>query len=48
MKCAEVLDRLDDLVDGLLSALGVSDLESYCGRDLYRFWQDANGFCTAS
>lgn len=35
-----------DAVRGLLSALGVSDLETYCGRDLYRFWQDANGFCS--
>ncbi|MFJ9343827.1 site-2 protease family protein [Streptomyces sp. NPDC101733] len=33
------------VVDGVLSALGVSDLESYCGRALYRFWQDTDGFC---
>ncbi|MFJ6784232.1 site-2 protease family protein [Streptomyces yangpuensis] len=34
-----------DAVDGVLSALGVSDLESSCGRDLYRFWQDGAGVC---
>lgn len=33
------------VVDGLLSALGVSELETYCGQNLYRFWQDTNGFC---
>ncbi|MGE7386658.1 site-2 protease family protein [Streptomyces sp. NPDC004126] len=37
-----------DAVRGVLRALGVSDLETYCGRDLYRFWQDSEGFfCTA-
>ncbi|MBZ9595587.1 site-2 protease family protein [Streptomyces yangpuensis] len=34
-----------DVVDGVLSALGVSDLETYCGRDLYRFWQEGTGVC---
>ncbi|RST09918.1 site-2 protease family protein [Streptomyces sp. WAC05950] len=34
-----------DAVDGVLSALGVSDLETYCGRDLYRFWQEGTGLC---
>ncbi|MFJ7774512.1 site-2 protease family protein [Streptomyces yangpuensis] len=34
-----------DAVDGVLSALGVSELETYCGRDLYRFWQDGAGVC---
>ncbi|MET9318633.1 site-2 protease family protein [Streptomyces sp. NPDC003038] len=34
-----------DVVRDLLSALGVSDLESYCGRELYRFWLDAEGIC---
>lgn len=37
-----------DAVYGLLSALGVSELEAYCGRDLYQFWQDTSGFCQAS
>ncbi|MFF5702884.1 site-2 protease family protein [Streptomyces sp. NPDC012794] len=37
-----------DAVRGILRGLGVSDLETYCGRDLYRFWQDSDGFfCTA-
>ncbi|MBT2609918.1 site-2 protease family protein [Streptomyces sp. ISL-87] len=35
------------VVDGLLSALGVTDLETYCGYDLYRFWREADGLCTA-
>ncbi|MFG2991370.1 site-2 protease family protein [Streptomyces sp. NPDC048257] len=35
-----------DVVDGLLSGLGVSDLETYCGRDLYTFWRDTDGLCT--
>ncbi|QES50393.1 hypothetical protein DEJ50_23805 [Streptomyces venezuelae] len=34
-----------DFVHGLLGGLGVSDLESYCGWDLYRFWQDAPEIC---
>ncbi|MFD3549499.1 site-2 protease family protein [Streptomyces sp. NPDC058655] len=34
-----------DVVQDLLSVLGVSDLDTYCGRDLYRFWQDGDGFC---
>ncbi|MEU6759060.1 site-2 protease family protein [Streptomyces sp. NPDC046685] len=36
-----------DVVEGVLSGLGVSDLETYCGRDLYRFWQEGEGLCTA-
>ncbi|MGW7459250.1 site-2 protease family protein [Streptomyces sp. NPDC054797] len=36
-----------DVVQGVLSGLGVSDLETYCGRDLYRFWQEGEGLCTA-
>lgn len=34
-----------DVVDDVLSALGVSDLQTYCGRDLYRFWQEGDGLC---
>ncbi|UQX00928.1 site-2 protease family protein [Streptomyces sp. RerS4] len=34
-----------DAVRGVLRGLGVSDLETYCGRALYRFWQDDDGFC---
>lgn len=29
-----------EAVDGLLGGLGVSELESYCGQDTYRFWQE--------
>ncbi|MET9607144.1 site-2 protease family protein [Streptomyces sp. NPDC006512] len=36
-----------DVVTGVLGGLGVSDLDTYCGRDLYRFWQDADGFFCA-
>lgn len=34
-----------DAVSGVLSGLGVSDLDTYCGRDLYRFWVETDGFC---
>lgn len=34
-----------DVVRGLLSALGVPDLDTYCGRDLYTFWRDPDGIC---
>lgn len=37
-----------EAVYNVLSALGVSELEAYCGRDLYQFWQDTSGFCQAS
>ncbi|MFF5443455.1 site-2 protease family protein [Streptomyces sp. NPDC012888] len=37
-----------DAVHGLLTTLGVSDLESYCGWDLYRFWQDVPPVCEAA
>ncbi|CAL9288704.1 site-2 protease family protein [Streptomyces sp. SudanB25_2051] len=33
------------LVDGVLGALGVGEVETYCGRDLYRFWQAADPTC---
>lgn len=36
-----------DTVSGVLSALGVSDLDTYCGRDLYRFWNDPDGYFCA-
>ncbi|MFJ3721572.1 site-2 protease family protein [Streptomyces sp. NPDC090045] len=35
------------VVRDLLSALGVSALETDCGHALYRFWQDAGSFCEA-
>ncbi|MDA5286499.1 site-2 protease family protein [Streptomyces sp. NPDC054904] len=36
-----------ETVSGVLSALGVSDLDTYCGRELYRFWNDPDGFFCA-
>ncbi|MFJ3923901.1 site-2 protease family protein [Streptomyces sp. NPDC090022] len=36
------------VVHDLLAALGVSDLESYCGRELYTFWSEAGGLCEVS
>ncbi|MEV5431033.1 site-2 protease family protein [Streptomyces sp. NPDC052701] len=35
------------VVDSVLAALGVSDLETYCGQELYRFWQGTNEYCPA-
>ncbi len=32
-------------VDGLMSALGVSRLETDCGRELYNFWRETGVFC---
>lgn len=34
-----------DAVDSILSAMGITDLETYCGQDLYRFWQDTSEYC---
>ncbi|MET9855111.1 site-2 protease family protein [Streptomyces sp. NPDC006450] len=34
-----------DVVYGLLSSLGVTEPEAYCGRELYSFWRDESGFC---
>ncbi|MEV7614562.1 site-2 protease family protein [Streptomyces sp. NPDC089799] len=34
-----------DVVYGVLGALGVTDLDWYCGWDLYRFWQSGEGIC---
>ncbi|WP_320772733.1 site-2 protease family protein [Streptomyces sp. CRN 30] len=35
-----------DAVDAILRVLGVSEVETYCGLDLYRFWQEGNDICT--
>ncbi|MEU3467018.1 site-2 protease family protein [Streptomyces sp. NPDC048387] len=43
----EVNSAFFDVVQAVLRALGVSDLETYCGHDLYRFWLDQDGFCAA-
>ncbi|WP_030196732.1 site-2 protease family protein [Streptomyces sp. NRRL S-87] len=34
-----------DFVHEILRTLGVTDVDSYCGRDLYRFWQERNLYC---
>ncbi|WP_069172571.1 site-2 protease family protein [Streptomyces griseus] len=45
----EVNGAFFDAVDALLRGLGVSNFETYCGLDTYRFWQewfgDANPVC---
>ncbi|GAA4922088.1 site-2 protease family protein [Streptomyces coeruleoprunus] len=34
-----------DMIRAVLGGLGVGDAEVYCGRDLYRFWQETNPNC---
>ncbi|MEV6166556.1 site-2 protease family protein [Streptomyces sp. NPDC052052] len=36
-----------DAIHGLLRALGISELTTYCGFDTYRFWRTAAPVCTA-
>ncbi|MFJ6388955.1 site-2 protease family protein [Streptomyces sp. NPDC091972] len=36
-----------DVIDSILASLGIHELETYCGQDLYRFWQTSD-FCTVS
>ncbi|MEU3284080.1 site-2 protease family protein [Streptomyces longwoodensis] len=36
-----------DAIYAVLDALGVGDVERYCGEDLYRFWQGSSDFCAA-
>ncbi|MER7110614.1 site-2 protease family protein [Streptomyces sp. NPDC000229] len=33
------------LVDTVLTGLGVEDVETYCGQNLYRFWQEQHPGC---
>ncbi|MPY63596.1 site-2 protease family protein [Streptomyces spongiae] len=37
-----------DAVDAVLRGLGISDLATYCGFDLYRFWQEGSDVCVTS
>ncbi|MFI6929267.1 site-2 protease family protein [Streptomyces sp. NPDC050287] len=37
-----------DVIDAILKSLGISDLDTYCGQELYRFWQGTNEFCSVS
>lgn len=37
-----------DVIDALLRDLGISEVDSYCGQELYRFWQGSNEFCSVT
>ncbi|MGW3492885.1 site-2 protease family protein [Streptomyces sp. NPDC001020] len=37
-----------DVIDGILGALGIDDLDRYCGQDLYRFWDGTGELCQLS
>ncbi|MDT6982117.1 site-2 protease family protein [Streptomyces lusitanus] len=34
-----------DAVDGLLGVLGIEELDTYCGFDLFRFWRGSDELC---
>jgi Zn-dependent protease len=36
-----------DAIYGVMDALGVQQVEIYCGRDLFTFWDGENDFCVA-
>ncbi len=36
-----------DVVEAILRGLGIGDLQTYCGQELYRFWQEDSGICLA-
>ncbi|MEU3251802.1 site-2 protease family protein [Streptomyces sp. NPDC006997] len=37
-----------DLVDAVLRGMGVDDVDTYCGFELYRFWQGGDDFCSVT
>jgi Zn-dependent protease len=37
-----------DMIDAMLRGLGISDLDTYCGQSLYRFWQGTDEYCAVS
>ncbi|WP_329277839.1 site-2 protease family protein [Streptomyces sp. NBC_01451] len=37
-----------DGIDTVLRGLGINELDTYCGQELYRFWQGTNEFCGVS
>ncbi|MFF5482363.1 site-2 protease family protein [Streptomyces sp. NPDC012935] len=37
-----------DMIDAVLRGLGISDFDTYCGYDLFRFWRDSNELCSIS
>ncbi|RDG36789.1 site-2 protease family protein [Streptomyces corynorhini] len=40
----EVNRAFFDAIDAILSALGVSDVDSYCGRNIFSFWMTRNTY----
>jgi Zn-dependent protease len=36
------------MVDAVLRALGISEFETFCGYDLFRFWRDTSPLCSIS
>ncbi|ORT60388.1 site-2 protease family protein [Streptomyces sp. CB03238] len=41
----EVRDAFFTLVHTVMQGLGIEELETYCGRDLYLFWQEQSAAC---
>ncbi|MGP4087170.1 site-2 protease family protein [Streptomyces sp. KR55] len=37
-----------DLVDAVLRGLGINEVGTYCGYELYRFWLGTNEYCSVS
>jgi Zn-dependent protease len=37
-----------DVIDGLLGGLGIDELQTYCGRNLFSFWEETSEFCAVS
>jgi Zn-dependent protease len=37
-----------DAIYSILGALGIDDVQRYCGQNLYRFWDGVNEYCTVS
>ncbi|MDP5311565.1 MULTISPECIES: site-2 protease family protein [Streptomyces] len=44
----EVNAAFFDAIDAILRSLGVSEFETYCGLDAYRFWQTPNPVCAVN
>ncbi|KOV22378.1 site-2 protease family protein [Streptomyces sp. XY152] len=36
------------VVDSLLEALGITEFDTYCGYELFRFWREPSGYCAVS
>lgn len=34
-----------DVIDTLLRGLGIDEISTYCGQNLYRFWTETDQFC---